>query len=179
MGWLFVCPAPINSDAFTYDIENPLTQDQKVTGVITQYTYDGDGNRVKKMVGAVATYYVGNYYEVSGSTTTKYYYFGSQRVALKKGSTTYYLHADHLGSTSVVADSAGALVTRQTYYPFGGVRTVQGSASPTDYGFTGQKVDASDGLMYYGARYYDPLLSRFTQPDTIVPGAGNPQNVNR
>jgi RHS repeat-associated protein len=79
----------------------------------------------------------------------------------------------------VVADSSGALYSRQTYYAFGGVRTTQGSASPTDYGFTGEKLDASDGLMYYGVRYYDPLLGRFTQPDTIIPGAGNPQNFNR
>jgi YD repeat-containing protein len=129
-------------DLLSYNIENRLTQCMKTTGGLTQYTYDGDGNRVKKMVGGVASYYVGNYYEVSGSTTTKYYYFGGQRVAMKKGSTTYYLHTDHLGSTSVVADSSGALVTRQTYYPFGGVRTTQGSASPTDYGFTGQKLDA-------------------------------------
>jgi RHS repeat-associated protein len=168
-----------NGDTFTYNIENRLTQVVTSGGVTTNYMYDGDGNRIKKVVGSTTAYYVGNYYEVSGSATTKYYYFGGQRVAMKKGSTTYYLHTDHLGSTSVVADSSGALYSRQTYYAFGGVRTTQGSASPTDYGFTGQKLDASDGLMYYGARYYDPLFGRFTQPDTIVPGAGNPQNFNR
>jgi len=35
------------------------------------------------------------------------------------------------------------------------------------------------GWMYYGARYYDPYLNRWTQPDTIVPEAGNPQALNR
>jgi Bacterial toxin 44 len=30
-----------------------------------------------------------------------------------------------------------------------------------------------------GSRWYDPDLGRFTQPDTIVPGAGNPQSLNR
>ena len=39
----------------------------------------------------------------------------------------------------------------------------------TRYGFTGQEQDAS-GLYYYGARYYDPELGRFTQPDTILDG---------
>jgi hypothetical protein len=29
------------------------------------------------------------------------------------------------------------------------------------------------------ARYYDPFLARFTQADTIVPEAGNPQGLNR
>jgi RHS repeat-associated protein len=63
--------------------------------------------------------------------------------------------------------------------PLGRVRTSEGSPLPTDYTFTGQKIDASDALMYYGARYYDPYLNRWTQPDTLVPGAANPQNFNR
>lgn len=33
--------------------------------------------------------------------------------------------------------------------------------------------------MYYGARYYDPYLSRWIQPDTIVPDPHNPQSLNR
>ena len=37
----------------------------------------------------------------------------------------------------------------------------------------------SPGLMFYNARYYDPLLRRFISPDTIVPDSGNPQSLNR
>lgn len=33
--------------------------------------------------------------------------------------------------------------------------------------------------MYYGARYYDAYLNRWTSPDSIVPQAGNPQALNR
>jgi hypothetical protein len=33
--------------------------------------------------------------------------------------------------------------------------------------------------MYYGARYYLPTLRRFISADTVVPGAGNPQALNR
>ena len=50
----------------------------------------------------------------------------------------------------------------------------------TDFGFTGQTLDRStDGLMYYGARYYLPGLRRFISSDTIMPGPGNPQVYNR
>ena len=94
------------------------------------------------------------------------------------GGTVYYLHADHLGSTSVTTDGSGALVNSQTYFAFGAIRSSAGN-QVSDHGFTGQKFDAGDALMYYGARYYDPLLARFTQADTIVPGAGNPQSFNR
>jgi len=33
--------------------------------------------------------------------------------------------------------------------------------------------------MDYDARFYVPALGRFSQPDTLIPGAGNPQNLNR
>src|SRR5574338_1319626 len=35
------------------------------------------------------------------------------------------------------------------------------------------------GLMYYGARWYDPYLNHFTQPDSIVPDPYNPQGWDR
>ncbi|MDE3091956.1 MAG: RHS repeat-associated core domain-containing protein, partial [Chloroflexota bacterium] len=86
-----------------------------------------------------------------------------------------YLHGDHLGSTSV---TSGATSSAQTYYAFGAVRTMSGTL-PTDYTFTGQKFDADAALMYYGARYYDATIGRFTQPDSIIPNQFNPQSLNR
>ena len=47
-----------------------------------------------------------------------------------------------------------------------------------DCAFTGQKADGS-GLLFYGARWYDPVAARWTQPDTIVPSPGDPQSLNR
>jgi len=49
----------------------------------------------------------------------------------------------------------------------------------TEYNFTGQRLDDSTDLLYYGARYYDPALRRFISADTIVPSPGNPQASNR
>jgi hypothetical protein len=37
---------------------------------------------VATSIGTTITYFVGNYYEVTGSTVTKYYYAGAQRIAL-------------------------------------------------------------------------------------------------
>jgi len=42
-------------------------------------------------------------------------------------------------------------------------------ASPTTYRYTGQREEASFGLYYYNARWYDPALGRFAQADSIVP----------
>jgi RHS repeat-associated protein len=45
--------------------------------------------------------------------------------------------------------------------------------------FTGQTFDASTGLYYYNARYYDPQVGQFTQPDSIVADPLNPAAWNR
>lgn len=50
---------------------------------------------------------------------------------------------------------------------------------PTDRQFTGQRRESGLGLYDYNARFYDPLLGRFIQADTIVPDHRNPQLLNR
>jgi len=142
--------------------------------------YDGDGNRVKATVNGVTTVYVGAYYELRGSTTKKYYHAGSQRVALRDGSTVYFLLGDHLGSTSITANSSGGLSAELRYKPWGENRYTNGTTPPT-YRFTGQRSEESTlGSLYdYGARFYSPAIGRFLSADTIVPEPGNPQSLNR
>jgi RHS repeat-associated protein len=101
--------------------------------------------------------------------------------------TLYYLHSDHLGSTSVTTcgsgacGAAGAVVARQWYYPYGEIRPGGTGTTPTTIGYTGQRREEAGlgSLMYYRARFYSPLLQRFLSADTIVPSAGNPQALNR
>jgi RHS repeat-associated protein len=49
---------------------------------------------------------------------------------------------------------------------------------PTKIAFTGQYTDDT-GLMYFNARYYNPLTGRFASADTVVPQLENPQAWNR
>jgi len=112
------------------------------------------------------------------STMNKYYYAGSDRVAVRTGSGTgttglVYLFDDHLGSTTVAANPDGTLYSKQLYTPWGDFRYTTGTP-PSKYRFTGQMLESAIGLYYYNARYYDPYLGRFISPDSIVPGvSGN------
>jgi RHS repeat-associated protein len=133
---------------------------------------------VKGTVGGVTIAYIGNYYEWSGSTATSYYYAGSVRVAMRQGSTLSYLFADHLGSTSVVANSSGSKTAEVRYKAWGEDRYTSGTV-PSGYRFTGQRNEATLGLYYYGARWYDASLGRFISADTIVPNLGDPQAWDR
>ena len=109
----------------------------------------------------------------------KYFYAGGQRVAMKKGSTVYFLLSDHLGSTTVTANSSAALEVGELRYKAWGETRYASGTTYTARHFTGQIDETSLGLYYYGARYYDSLLGRFIQADTIVPEPGNPQAWDR
>jgi RHS repeat-associated protein len=101
-------------------------------------------------------------------------------IAVSPPSVTYF-HADHLGSSVVVTNAAGALLRHVIYRPFGGVvaESAGGPTEPPEVGFTGQRFEAEAGLYDYGARWYFPRLGRFLQPDWLVPEPFNPQSLNR
>ncbi len=110
----------------------------------------------------------------------KNYFFNGQMVATRQDDDLYFIHGDHLGSASVTTDEDGIIVAEARYKPYGEeLRAPGGDPLPTDFGFTGQRNEASFGLMDYNARYYSPVLGRFISPDTIVPGKSNPQAWNR
>jgi RHS repeat-associated protein len=99
----------------------------------------------------------------------KYYYAGAQRVAMRQGSTLYYLLPDHLGSTSLTTDANGAKLAELRYRTWGETR-YNGGNTPTKYQYTGQYSYTADfGLYFYNARWYDPTLGRFAQPDSLIP----------
>ncbi len=160
-----------------YDAENRLST---VSGAASaSFVYDGDGVRVKSTVGGTTTAYIGSYYEWTGSSSTmkRYYEAGGSRIGMRQGSTLYWLLADHLGSTSVTANASGGLYGRLLYKSWGEQRWSSGT-TPTTYRYTGQRSESSLGLYYYGARWYDPYLSRWTSPDPIIPGVGERGNAN-
>jgi RHS repeat-associated protein len=163
------------SVTLTYDAENRLVS---VSGAVSaSFVYDGDGRRVKATVSGVTSYYVGDYYEVAGGVVKKYYSAGGQRIAVRSGGVLHWLLADHLGGTAHTL--SGATETGEVRYKaFGATRFTSGT-TPTSYRFTGQREEASLGLYYYNARWYDPALGHFLSPDSIVPAAGNALDYHR
>ena len=162
-----------------YNAENRLTVvTNAVTGHVTRFVYDGDSNRVLRIGPEGTTVYIGDYYEKQGSAVTKYYYVAAQRVAVRVNGTLYFLHTDHLGSTTLLTDQSQQVVARLGYRPYGDTRYAIGNF-PTDRRHTGQRWDSALALYDYRARYYDPLLGRFISADPLVPEPGNPQALNR
>jgi len=75
----------------------------------------------------------------------------------------------------------GEKVFNQDYLPFGGDLPKAGqlevqNETNESYKYTGQKEVASIGLYYYGARYYDPAIGRFTRQDSYRGKLKKPQS---
>ncbi len=173
-----------NLSSLVYDFENRPTSIAKAGGSTTTMTYSDLLGRVTKTASGSTTTYAGPFYECTGGSCTKYIFAGDQRIALKQASTVTYAHADHLSSSSVLTNGSDGSKTEQvTYYPFGQTRTdTDGAGNPISPGFrykyTDQEFDDTTGLYYYQARYYDPVLGRFIQPDPLVPDLYDPQSLN-
>jgi RHS repeat-associated protein/uncharacterized repeat protein (TIGR01451 family) len=166
----------------TFNAENRLSELTNGTDTWT-FTYDGGGNRIKQVNpdGSITLYLGGGIYEVrdaAGSVEiVKYYAVAGQRVAMRDSEGTKYLLTDHLGSVVGLVDNNGTLIEEQRYMPFGEARLA--SITETDFGYTGQRMLSGTGLMDYNARFYDPSMARFVSADSLVPGAGNSQALNR
>ncbi len=79
----------------------------------------------------------------------------------------YYFLTDHLGSTAITLDNTGDKVSELRYDAWGETRYNSGT-TPTRRQYTGQ-LAAEAGLYFYNARYFDPQLGRWIQPDSLVP----------
>jgi len=152
------------ADMLVYDGDNRL---EEVVGVV-EFVYGPDGDRLKKIAGASTTLFFGGDAEIAGGTMTKYLPGDAKRIGSGGSAETYWLHRDHLQSVRITTDDTAAIVMRANYKPYGeqllSVSTVEDGKA-----YIGERQDVETGLIYLHARYYDPVLGRFIQGDTLDP----------
>lgn len=88
-----------------------------------------------------------------------------------------YIVSDAAGSPVAEMDEQGAVIWRKSYKPYGEeINPPAGNPNPS---YTGKPLDAETGLIYMGARSYDPEIGRFTGIDPRGFNENNPQSFGR
>jgi RHS repeat-associated protein len=171
-------------NGYSFDGENmQASYTNAALGQVTsgQYSYDGDGRRVKKVTSAETTVFV---YNAFGQMVAEY-----STATPQAATPTTYVTSDPLGSPRVSTDNAGQVKARHDYLPFGEeLSSYSGRANHAEYRadsvrqrFGGYQRDDENGLDYAGARYYASKVGRFTSVDPLMASASttNPQTFNR
>jgi RHS repeat-associated protein len=144
---------------------------------------------VQKTIGSAQTSYL---YDLSGNVVAEdygtgwapgYVYAGGQLIAEYKNGTTYFVHGNHLGSSSILTSVSGSVVDCNAFYPFGEQDiSICISSNSTSHKFTGDERDTETNLDHTWFRQYTSAQGRWMTPDPAGLAAvdpTNPQSWNR
>jgi RHS repeat-associated protein len=162
-GWIYI-----------YDLSNQLIRVLQDSNLVAEYTYNGAGQRIKKVTQTETRIF---HYDLmahliaetnqSGQMLAEYVYLRDQLLGMiNPGELAYYFHNDHLGTPRVLTNDTQAIAWKAVYAPFGEVvPSIQTVENP--FRFPGQYYDAETGLHYNYFRYYNPQTGRYISPDPI------------
>nr|WP_282250624.1 RHS repeat-associated core domain-containing protein [Vibrio campbellii] len=155
----------------TYDAKGQLIGVES-EGHLCQFEYDALGRRTKKISENGTTEFIwqGSHLvgEYSRSGYRWYLYQPNSFVplALIENGECYFYQCNQIGTPERLVDSNGQVVWQATYDTFG-FANVEVETVKSNLRLQGQYFDIETGLHYNLARYYDPQIGRFIQPDPL------------
>ena len=175
-GFLTTKTAGADSSSYNYSSRGELLSVSLPDGRIIEYVHDPLGRRIaKKINGVIVEKYLWQgltrllaVYDGSDNLLMRFEYAdGRMPVAMTKGSSTYYLTYDQIGSLRIVADASGNVVKRIEYDSFGNIISDNDLTFEIPFGFAGGLHDRDTGLVRFGYRDYDPDIGRWSAKDPI------------
>ena len=162
---------------FVYDARGRLVEVRSGQTVIATYTYNGLGQRVRKsgtswyFMHDEAGHLVGEY-NPNGVLVQETVWLDDTPVAVLKGTSVYYVQADHLNAPRVITDSQNRIVWRwDNAGPFGVGAPNENPSGLGAFSYNlrlpGQYYDQETGLHYNTFRDYEPRTGRYVQGDPI------------
>ena len=154
---------------------NLLNLPQSITGSKTiTYTYDAAGNKLRRVSTATNNTDYVNGIQYDGTTTQNLTFIQTEEgKAVPTGSNYDYVYyiGDNLGNTRVTFDVQNNVATalqKDDYYPFGFEISRLGNGAKNEYLYNKKELQEELTQYDYGARFYDPLLGRWTSPDPLA-----------
>ncbi len=178
-----------SGNTFGYDVENRMTN-AVVSGTNIVIVYDGDGNRVKKIVGTTTNLYLVDdrnptgYAQVLEEKTngvlTKVYCYGLDLISQRtvSGNVLNYYGYDGNGNTRYLTATNAAITDTYAYDAFGILLTNTGTTA-NFYRYSGEQFDPNLGFIYLRARYLNPNAGRFLSRDSLAGNVFDPPTLHR
>jgi RHS repeat-associated protein len=86
---------------------------------------------------------------------------------LQSASHAFYF-SDNVGNVTLLAGTNGAVLAKYLYEPFGNLLSAIGPLAHANlYRFSSKEWHENSGLVYYGYRFYSPILQRWPSRDPI------------
>ncbi len=180
--------AAFDASNYIYDAQNRLITASK-GGTTETFKYDGLGRQISRTIGSASPVYnvydgwelIGEY--APGSNAPNNAYLLGSNELVKNLTTNQYYYQDALGSTSHLADNAGALLEWYRYdlhgTPFvNGDPSNHTSSFSVRHLFNGEQWYGEIGMYDLRFRAYSPDIGRFLQTDPIR-FFGDPTNLYR
>ena len=165
---------------FTWDKGRQLSSLQKgSTGV--NYSYNADGLRTGKTVNGVKTEYAWDGSRLmaqrTGGNVTQFLYDANGLFGMVYLGGTYYYQYNGQGDVIGLVDYQGNQVVTYTYDAWGNPVSIGGTQAASagaanPFRYRGYYYDGESGLYYLQSRYYDPVVGRFINQDSILGGNG-------
>lgn len=167
---------PANVTTYTWDSRNRLTAISG-PGIEARFSYDALGRRTEKTVNGQTIGFVYDGAQAIGEVTG-----GTISTTLLTGLAIDEVLARYsqTGSRTYLTDALRSVIAQtkddqsvQNFYGYSAYGESQslGADEGNPIQYTGRENDAT-GLLYYRARYYDPVLKRFISEDPIGLAAG-------
>ena len=158
-----------------FNLPQTVSQQNNPNNILATYTYDAGGNKLKN-TGSDGTWdYIGGI--VYKNNAIDFISTEEGRVKYSNGNWNYeYNLKDHLGNTRASIDKnpttqTARVIQEDEYYSFGLRKPTGGYdlSNNNRYLYNGKEIQVDLANQYdYGARFYDPVIARWTSVDPLA-----------
>lgn len=160
---------------YTWTGDGRLASMEQLGGIkpsITKYSYDHTGTRWQRIHDKVTNLFLDELVELEDdgrSNNTREYLYLPGLICTLPGSQTGEVAFKDIMNVAVVFDDHGQLTHSTSYTPYGKKIPITDSAASGGmrFDFNGKRREIKQDLLYYGARYFDPVSQQWLSVDPM------------